>query len=258
MKNHIIRIIRNAGKIAEDNFGKIHSVKEKAKKDLVTEVDFKIQKTIVAEIRKKYPSHSIIAEEKDAEINTSNAGDSADVSKYVWYVDPLDGTHNYLYGIPIYGISISVFYNNKPKIGVIYLPHADELYFAEKGRGAFLNEKRIHVSRRNISKAMILATSSISTKKNEKISTLSKVADKIFDYRAFGCATYALTAVASGKADAYILYDAKPWDIAAGFLILEEAGGKITDTQGKEWSAEKKDFLATNGKIQRELLKLIK
>ncbi len=245
----LIKTIREAGRIATDGFGKVHSVHEKAKNDLVTEIDVEMQKVIVNGIKKKYPEHSIIAEESEFEINNSD---------YTWYIDPLDGTNNYFYGVPIYGISIGLFYKASPKIGAIYFPHSRELFYAERGKGAFMNSERTFVSKRGISKAMVLTTSQISATGRKVTQSLDKVRQKTFDYRAFGCATYALMLLASGKADAYIMYKAKPWDVAAGFLILEEAGGKITDLDGRRWDVAGKEFIATNRKIHNDLLKIIK
>ena len=242
-------LAKGSGKIILDDFKKERKFRRKEDGSLVTETDLKSEKFIIERIRKKYPDHGILAEE---------SGNSKSESEYMWIIDPLDGTHNFIYGLPLFGVSIALARKEEVIAGVIYLPVPGELYYAERGKGAFLNGKRIHVSMRNEKEALVLNDSCFAGKKEKNIASLGKLADIFGHIRMFGSAVINFTPIASGTADVYVERTIKPWDLAAGCLLVEEAGGKVTEISGKPWNIWSKDFIASNGKFHDRMTEILK
>jgi len=250
MKSLIIQAAKEAGKIQLKRFGKIKFVKTKDKKSYFTNVDLECEKIIINSIRKKFPKHNIISEES-AKIDNQ--------SDYTWYIDPLDGTHNYIKGFPLFGVSIGLERKGKMKFGVINLPFFKEIYFAEKGKGAFLNGKKIKVSdNKDLKKSLIITDMSLRDRGDIIIEILNKLRGNSYDMRSFGCAVYGYTSVAKGNADIYYTTYTHPWDVAAGALIVEESNGKVTGFKGEPWHPNNKKFVASNKKIHNKILKIIK
>ena len=248
-KETAIKAAKEAGKILMENFKKAMTIKDKGD-SLVSDIDLKSERKIIAIIKENFPEHSILSEEEGTEEKKSD---------YKWLIDPIDGTHNYIRGIPLFGISIALEYKKEIVLGVMYFPYNDELFIAEKGKGAYLNSKKIEVSKKNeLKKALMIFDGALHLRKKEKIEFLNKVIDSIFRARIFGVATVDLSFVATGKADFLVAFSTNPWDIAAGFLILEEAGGKITDFEGNKWSQYMHEFIASNGLLHEQILKTIK
>jgi len=246
----MIKTSKEAGKLLMRNYGKIKTVRAKDKKSYVTNVDLESEKLIISAIRKKYPNHNIVSEESAAIDNKS---------EYTWYIDPIDGTHNYIKNVPLFGVSIALAHNGKLKLGSINMPYLNELYIAEKGKGSFLNGKRLNVSnKKNLKNSFIVIDLSIRYVPKKVISILDKLKTKVYDLRAFGCAVYEYAVVASGIADGYITAYTNPWDVAAGALIVEEASGKVTDFEGNSWNPKQNRFITTNSKIHDQLLKLVR
>ena len=250
MKNLAIQVAKQSGKSLMKNYGKVKFVKVKDKLSYVTNADLESEKIILSAIRKKYPNHDIISEE---------SGKLNKKSDYRWYIDPLDGTHNYINKIPLFGVSIGLEFKNKMILGVIYLPYFNELYVAEKGKGSFMNGKKIKVSdKKNLKKSFIVTDLVLHYIPGKKIKMLDKLKGFVHDMRVLGSAVYGYAAVAKGSADAYLAPCTNPWDVAAGALIVEEALGKVTDFSGNKWKPEMNNFISSNKKIHRELLKLLK
>jgi len=250
MKSLMIKTSIEAGKLLMKNFGKIKTVRAKDKKSYVTNVDLESDKLIISAIRKKYPDHNIISEES-GEINNN--------SEYTWYIDPIDGTHNYIKNIPLFGISIALTHKKELKLGAINLPYLKELYVAEKGKGAYLNGKRLRVSNKNnLKNSFIVMDLSIRYVPKKVMGIFDRLKTRVYDIRAFGCAVYEYAIIANGIADGYITAYTNSWDAAAGVLIVEEANGKVTDFDGNAWSPEQNKFVSTNKKIHGKLLKLVK
>lgn len=223
-----------------------HEVNVKEGKSLVSALDLESERIIIEEIKKKFPEHNIVSEESQPEDNKSD---------YTWYIDPIDGTSNYLKGLDMFGVSIGMSYKGEMVLGVIYMPATNTLYVAEKGKGSYKNGKPIKVSdATDLVHAMIVLDSSFDGRPREmKIrKNLEKV---VFSDRMFGCAVYTLTHIAEGKMDASYVYSTKPWDVAAGFILIEEAGGNITSPEGKPWTIKNQDFVVSNGKLHKQLLK---
>ncbi|MGB9595747.1 MAG: inositol monophosphatase family protein [Candidatus Poribacteria bacterium] len=242
-----ISAAKEAGKILLENFGKIEQVDRKGERELVSNVDLASEKKIIDMIKSKYPDHDILCEE---------SGLQEKASDYRWVIDPMDGTHNYIYGINIFGVSIALEYKSEIILGVINLPYSNELYWAEKGKGAYFNGEKIYVSKRGIKNALAIYDSGLYKETTHRIGFLAKLVGKIFNVRVFGASTRHLTYVANGSADLQIEYGDKPWDFAAGGLLVEEAGGRITQLDGSKWNIYVESYISSNGVFHDEIIDL--
>jgi len=249
MKELAITAAKEAGKILLDGFGNIKRVDAKGVRDLVSNVDIASEKKIIETIKTRYPDHNILCEESDGHVTNSD---------YKWIIDPLDGTHNYIYGLSTYGVSIALEHKGELVLGVIYVPYSNEMFWAERGKGAYLNNERLRVSDRKLDEAMVVFDSTLHTDRTDRIKFLDVLVDKAFGLRISGSAARNLTYVALGCADLVVEYGDRPWDFAAGGLLIEEAGGMLTTLDGNKWSPYIQGYLASNGKFHDEVLKLIK
>jgi len=248
-KKVLLQAARKASKVLIRYYGKKGPIKQKSNESLVSTADIGANKAIIKIIKKNFPSHSILSEESGFEDNKSD---------YKWAIDPLDGTHNFLHGIPIFGTSIALEHKNKIVLGVLHFPILRLTAIAEKNKGAFLNGKRINTSnKKNLDHAFILFEFSYANRK-KKVGFLEKLIHKTIDVRNFGCAIYNLLLIASGKSDGYVIMSTNEWDVAAGFLLSEEAGGRITDLKGNQWNPHQNKYVVSNGKIHRKLLEYVK
>lgn len=255
-KKLAIRAAREAGEVLRRYFGRNLSIKNKGDRNLVTEVDLKAEKKIVDLIKKDYPKDNILSEETRYPTFDSD---------FKWIIDPLDGTHNYIRAIENFGTSIALAYKPVRRrggeqviLGVIYLPMSDELYFAEKNKGAFLNRRRITVSKKDLNQTTMIYDSTIRLNKGPMLKYLDRLVDEVFNIRMFGSTVRSLTYVAEGKADLEIEYNDKPWDYAAGLLLVEEAGGQASDLKGNSWTLDSEGYIASNGRIHAKVLKMIR
>jgi myo-inositol-1(or 4)-monophosphatase len=215
-----------AGKILKGGFGHEHQIGHKGTIDLVTEMDQHSEDYLLGEIRKLFPGHTLISEESGKH--------SGDVDN-CWYVDPLDGTMNYAHGIPIFTVSIGYSHAGSMQLGVIYDPMQDELFSAERGKGAFRNDQRIHVSHHSELIDSLLVTGfpyDIHTNENNNLDHFGYFSRRSQGVRRLGSAALDMCYVAAGRFDGYWELGIKPWDIAAGILMVEEAGGVVTDLDG--------------------------
>ncbi len=249
--NVAIRAAKETGKMLIDNFGKSVEFITKEDGSLVTPVDLKAEKVIVDLVKKFFPEDGFLSEESKPSFSDSC------LTGFRWIIDPLDGTHNYIRGIDIFGTSIALQYENEVVVGVIYLPMAKELYHTQKSKGAYRNGKRISVSKRDLGQATMIYDSSIRGNKKPMLAGLSKAVDKVFNIRMFGSSVRSLSYIAEGKVDLEIEFNDKLWDFAAGLLLVEEAGGKVTDFQGKEWDLNTRAYIASNGKVHEGILRMI-
>ncbi len=248
-KKAALEAARKASKVLQKNFGKIQKTKVKQNKSLVTLVDMESNIAIIRVIKKYFPEHSILSEETPFEDNNSDCK---------WIIDPIDGTHNFIHGVPFFGISIALAYKGNVALGVLSFPQLKLEAIAEKGKGALLNGKKIMVSSKGDLLHSYVCFEYSYRNRPHKIKFLRKIANQPLDLRNFGSAIYHLALVASGKSDAFIIHHTHPWDIAAGFLLVEEAGGKITDMKGKKWNLEQGNYIASNGRLHKRLLRLVK
>ncbi len=240
---------RSAGKILMDMFRKEMSQTRKQGRDFLTDADKAAEEAIIKTIKQNFPEHAILSEE---------AGESGN-SRYRWVIDPLDGTHNFYYGIPIFGTMIALEVDDDIVLSTIYLPYTNELYKAVRGKGSFCNEKRIYVSKRK-NKFMYLYSGMFNYYRNKKSRKLFQVTALKFSpaVRILGCAAFNWSLLASGSMDGSIKLNMPFWDMAAGILLFEEAGGKVTDINGNAWTNKTRDFIVSNGTMHKELLKISK
>jgi myo-inositol-1(or 4)-monophosphatase len=216
--------------------------------NLVTEADHAADKAIHAVIKKAFPEHGIISEETEETVSAS---------EYKWIVDPIDGTVNFANGIPICCVSIGLEQGGKMLMGAVYNPVLSEFFFAERGKGAFLNDKKISVSNKTQVLTSCLVTGFPYTyleQMNGPLEVFSRLIRKGIPVRRLGSAAIDLCWVAAGRFDGFYEHRLNAWDSAAGFIIVEEAGGKVTNLKGGPYSPYEPGIIATNGKIHDELV----
>lgn len=253
MKKELIKIIKKAGKILKKGYYSNKDVTFKAKKDLVTKYDVAVENYLKEKFTKKFKEFNIIAEESDnANVEFNNS----------IIIDPIDGTTNFVNGVPHTAISVGVYKDKKPYLAIVYNPILDELYEAKIGKGAFLNGKELKVSVEADLQKALLATGfpytsgSSEDDLNNVVKKIKDILPLCQDLRRLGSASIDLCLVARGTFEGYYEMNLKPWDVSAGVLILSEAGGKITNINGGEYNLfEDKYIVATNGKIHDELIK---
>lgn len=244
-----IKAAKVAGSIAMDYFKKPIEKRRKSLKEIVTEADFACEKRIKKILQKEFPDYSFLGEE---------TGSVEKKSEFVWVVDPIDGTNNFAHRFPYFCISIGLAKDNLPVAGVVYNPVLKDLYYAERGKGAYLNGERISVSKNKKLIDCLVETGFPYEEMNLAQKTLqhiSKLLGKINGIRRSGSAALDMCYIARGAVDAFFCYALKPWDITAATIILEEAGGKITNFKGDSYNVFTSDIVASNGFVHKELLR---
>jgi len=247
----VVRISRLAGKLLKDRLLTDFQVEHKGVADLVTDVDRAAQDLIEKEVLARYPDHGILAEE-DLEIHGSTG--------FRWIVDPLDGTTNYAHRFPVFSVSIAVAKGPEVLCGVVYNPVSEEMFKAVRGGGARLNTMPIKVSETGVLMESLLGTgfsARIREAADNNLAHFGKFALKTQGIRRCGSAALDLCFVACGRMDGYWELGLKPWDIAAGSLIVTEAGGKVTDFDGKEINTEGSRIIASNGRVHEEMIQIL-
>ena len=246
--NTAIEAAKKAGEVLKKNFGQKYRVIRKSPKEMVSIVDMEAQEAILAVMETNYPGYGIITEER--RFNSGVEGKN-------WIIDPMDGTHNYIAGLPFSGVSIGLAKDNDFLLGVIFFPMEQRLYYAEKGKGAFLNDEPIAVSQnQELSKAMVTFDNQFHLNK-KSFDYYKKLVERAFTTRILGTATNDVCMTAEGKIDGRIWVNTKICDIAAGIVILTEAGGRITNFDGTPCTLDSKQVVASNGKIHDELLAVV-
>jgi myo-inositol-1(or 4)-monophosphatase len=245
-----LRAVKSAGEILLAYWGKT-KFRMKSQREIVTSVDLLVEEKITQLIKKHFPDHTILGEEFSS---------SSTPTDYHWIIDPLDGTNNYAYHYPFFCTSIAFLFRRKIIWGTVYEPLRDELFEAKIGEGAFLNGKRIRVnSTRKLSQSRLLTGFyyQIEQIEDDNLKHFQQAVYSSLGVRVDGSAVLDLCYVATGRAEAYWEIGLKPWDMAAGKLLVEEAGGKVTDIYGKAFSLRKNNILATNGKIHGQMVKIL-
>ncbi len=238
---------RTAGELQRQRLWLEHDIVFKGESNLVTEVDRACEELIVRTIRDKYPDHDILAEEN--EYNSFG-------SSHKWIIDPLDGTTNYAHGFPWFAVSIALEIEGTVTVGVVYHPMMDELFSAVAGTGAYLNGAGIQVSCREPLKQCLLSTGfpyDRTWENDNNFSNFAKMQMAARGVRRVGAAALDMAYVAAGRLDGYWECKLKPWDMAAGMLLVQEAGGKVTDYLGNPFSVYAQRILASNGLIHEEM-----
>ncbi|MEA1913903.1 MAG: inositol monophosphatase family protein [Campylobacterota bacterium] len=255
MKEPLIDIIKSASLIFKEGYFSTKNVDFKAKKDMVTQYDVAVENYLKAKLSLAFPTFNIIAEESNNE--QSVFGDSI-------IIDPIDGTTNFVNGVPHCAISVGVYKDQQPFMGVVYNPILEELFFAQVECGAFLNEEPIHVSQEsNFQKALLATGFPYSGATNQDdlnivINNLHKILPACQDIRRFGSAALDLCYVAKGMFEGYYEINLQAWDVSAGVIILKEAGGKVSNQHGeKHHIFNDKYMLASNGLIHQKLVDMV-
>ncbi len=241
-------IAREAGTLLMSYFAKRVTIEYKGDVDLVTEADRASEKLIVERLQARWPEHGIVGEE-----GTRTETDA----EYRWYVDPLDGTTNFAHGYPVFCVSIAlVRHDGQLEVGVLYDPTRDEMFSAERGKGATLNGKKLQVSTTKVLTESLLGTGFPSHKrhKNPNIHFYHQLTLRSHGVRRAGSAALDLANVAAGRYDGYWEFNLNPWDTAAGVLIVQESGGKVTRFDESPFRLDSREVLASNGLIHHELL----
>lgn len=237
-----------AGKLLREGFGKRLNITYKGRINPVTDVDLRCERLITSAITKKYSSHAVLGEE---------GSDSRGASEFVWIIDPLDGTVNYAHGFPVYCVSIGLEYQKKIIAGVVYDPERDELFWSGAGMPAYLNKKRISVTRETRLDRSLLATGfayDIGTSRKNNLGYFARMAKRAQGIRRPGSAAIDLCWLAAGRIDGFWELKLHPWDTAAASLIVLQAGGMTTRVDGSAYSIFDPDLLASNGRIHKSMM----
>ncbi|MCL0065374.1 inositol monophosphatase [Dehalococcoidia bacterium] len=219
------RAAREAGYIIEAHFSQEKQVQSKGKRNFATDVDLLAEQTIIGMLKEEYPDHRILAEE---------SGKAGGTSNYCWIIDPLDGTTNYAYGIPFVSVSLGLTYKDEIILGMIYDPMRDELFWAQKDKGAFLNDSAIRIAGNEIPETTVIGfdLGYNDARTREMLSRIDTFWSGEMVLRLMGSAALGLAYVACGRLDIYLHASIYPWDMAGGILLIREAGGEVSDWQG--------------------------
>jgi len=251
MRQFAIETARAAGALLKENVGRIGTIEFKGAVDIVTDVDRKSEKLITEAIKKAFPSHGILAEESPEVVQAS---------PFKWIIDPLDGTTNFSHGFPFFCVSIGFEVSGEVVLGAVYDPMMDELFTAEKGKGALLNGKKIAVSAIDDLGRSLLATGfpyDLRASKENNLDHFSAFSLKAQAIRRAGSAALDLCYIASGRFDGYWEMKLRPWDTSAGSLMVAEAGGIMTDFSGGPFSIYARECLASNGLIHEQMKRVL-
>lgn len=245
---------QQAGKIIKERIGTISSeeITQKSVSDYVTEVDLYSEKTIINHIKKHFPAHQIMAEESSNNYKTA---------EYLWIIDPLDGTTNFIHGFPVVAISIALMYKGELVLGVIHDPTRNETFYSELGSGAFLNGKKISVSTLSLPEMSLIATGFPFRNKHyipDYIKIFQALLYSVSDLRRAGAASIDLAYVACGRVDGFFEFALSTWDIAAGVILIKEAGGIVSDFKGADEYLKTGNIIAGNSVIHSFLVNKIK
>ena len=253
LRKVLLDTIRYAGDVLMSYYGRLEHIQTKTGEiDLVTEADHHSEKTIIGAIRQNFPEHRILAEESGM-----NASGSSEVR---WVIDPLDGTTNFAHSFPAFCVSIGVEQAGRMILGAVYNPYYKELFSAGRGEGAFLNERQIRVSQIKELNTSLLTTGFAYDRRERAdyyLNFFKTFMMRCHGVRRVGAAALDMCSVACGRIEGYWEENLKPWDTAAGWLIVEEAGGRVSDFTGGRFSIDKKQLLATNNFIHKEMTQIM-
>ena len=251
----MVKACRKAAKTIIRDFGEIENlqVSLKGPGDFVTNCDKKVEKILIEELQKARPNYSILSEE---------VGKITNNESFMWIIDPIDGTANFLHGIPHFAISIGLEHNKEIICGIIYDPIKDEMFTAEKGNGSYLNNQRMRVSSRSKLKDCIIFTGGPKRESRDRKLSLKEYnnfsSKVLLPIRKFGSASLDMAYVAAGRCDGFWQRNLNYWDIAAGIILVKEAGGFVTDFIGENEYIQNKTILVTNLIINKEMIEVLK
>jgi myo-inositol-1(or 4)-monophosphatase len=248
MLDWTINLAYRAGALLRSGLERERLLELKSRAEVVTDVDRASEALIVDAIRQQFPHHRIVAEEGGAAEGSSD---------FTWLIDPLDGTNNYAHGFPFFCVSLGLLQGDQPLLGVVYDPLRNELFSAERGQGARCNGRRLHVSATPSLGAALLTSGfpyNRFSNTDNNLREFGRLLLRAQDVRRPGSAALDLAYIAAGRSEGHWELGLHPWDVAAGALLVTEAGGTITDWQGQPWTVWNERMVATNGAIHSELL----
>jgi myo-inositol-1(or 4)-monophosphatase len=244
-------VARRAGALLVEGLKSQRRIELKSSFEVVTEIDHASEQLIISAIRAEFPDHTILAEE---------SGGTFDHSRHTWLIDPLDGTNNYAHGFPYFAVSLALWAEQQPLLGVVYDPLRDELFSASAGGGAYCNNQRLHVSQIATLGAALLSTGfpyDYASRTENNLQEFNRIQARSQGVRRAGAAALDLAYVAMGRLDAHWELDLKPWDAGAAALIVREAGGRLSNQRGESWYPWDDWLIASNGLIHDELVQVL-
>jgi len=252
--NFAIQTARDAGRLLADRLGRISQIQNKGEIELVTEVDVASEQLIIDRIKTRHPRHTILAEESGESIDSALSQ-----GEWKWIIDPLDGTTNFAHGYPCFCVSIALEHNGTIEIGVVYDPMRDEMFAAERGQGASLNGKPMRVSQiDNLNRALLCTGFPYDVRERSEFARhFTSFIMNAQAVRRDGAAALDLAYVACGRFDGFWEEGLKPWDVAAGVLLIEEAGGRVSNYDNSPFSIYRPPILASNGLLHQEMMRVL-
>jgi len=250
-KSFAVDLARKSGALLKEKFSQTHKIQYKGDIDIVTEADKLSEDLIIETIKRNFPDHGILSEESPA---ITSAG------KLRWIIDPLDGTTNYSHGYPVFCVSVALENEGTIVLGVIYDPMREDMFVAIRGEGAYLNDKKLKVSSVNNLSRSLLATGfpyDIRDSKENNLDYFNAMAINVQAIRRAGAAALDLAYLAAGRFDGFWELKLKPWDTAAGCLLVTEAGGVISDIVGNKWHLQSPSLMASNALIHEQMIKVL-
>jgi len=242
---------RKAGEILKTHFREKTQVKYKGRANIVTDIDLQSDKSLKSILRAEYPDHSILSEESEATEGNSS---------YKWILDPLDGTNNYSFGIPFFSIVIALTKGKDVLLGIIYDPLRNEMFSARKGKGATLNNSPIHVTRKKtVQESLIgLDLGYVDEKGKRSLEFITSLWPEMYAYRIMGSAALGMAYTACGRLDLYFHFLLYPWELACGQLLVTEAGGVVTDLEGKPPKIGQGSVISSNKAVHADFLRILR
>jgi len=244
-------VAQQAGAVLREGFGNVRHIQHKGVIDLVTEFDKRSEEVILSAVQREFPDYAVLAEE---------SGRNKIISEFQWVIDPLDGTTNFAHGIPIFSVTISLFRNTSPILGVTYDPLRNEIFSAELGQGATLNHRPIHVSTQVDLEEAVISTGfpyDLRTNPRNNLNQFVQFQLRTRAVRHLASAALDCAWTAMGRLDGYWEFGVQPWDIGAGTLIVQEAGGRVTSVNGDEYSFPEDSILVSNGLLHEQMLHVL-
>lgn len=245
-------IARQAGDVLRQGYGNVRHIQQKGAIDLVTEFDKRSEEMILSAIQREFPDHAILAEE---------SGRNEISSEYQWVIDPLDGTTNFAHGIPIFSVTMALFQNNSPILGVTYDPLRDEMFSAEAGLGATLNNRPIRVSTQASLEQAVISTGfpyDLRTNLRNNLAQFVQFQLRTTAVRHLASAALDCAWTAIGRLDGYWEFGVEPWDIGAGVLLVREAGGHVTSIDGNDDLLSRSSILVSNGLLHEQMFRVLR
>jgi myo-inositol-1(or 4)-monophosphatase len=251
-----VHAARVAGRILREKLNDTRDIRSKGTRDIVTDADYAADRSVRTILHARFPRDHFLSEEDSADARRDLWTRAAASTESLWIVDPLDGTTNYAHRLPSFCVSIAFYRAGAVQIGVVYDPLRDEVFTAERGRGACLNGKRIAVSAtRRFEDAVVGAEWARNQELRERtVAIYARMVARVTSARAFGSAALSLCYVAAGRLDGYFHFSLSPWDVAAAALIIEEASGRVTTPTGAPWDIHSQAYVASNGRLHSTML----